>query len=191
MMAVLASAGSGRSPASRRTPSWIATSTFSGSTPGRATKIRTASSVSSTSVGGSQLMPRWETCGGVNTSRCRRSARASICRASDHIQFRGSSLAMAAYIGRVTGMRIPRSSIAGQRLIDQVAQQVAVAQPRRGRLHHEHDEEALARIVPEIGAVGAAPVVVAGRTGQRVAPLLVAHREAQAEALAHARAGLE
>src|SRR5260370_2266451 len=175
MMAVLASAGRRRWPASRRTPSWIATSTFSGSTPGRATKIRTASSVSRTSVGGSQLMPRCETFGGLKSSRCKRSARASIWRASDHIQFLESLLVMAAYIGRGAGMRIPRSSIAGQRLIDQVAHQIAITQPRRGRLHHEHDEEALARVVPEIGAVGAAPIVVVGRAGQRGAARLVPH----------------
>ena len=50
--------------------------------------------VSSTSVGGSQLTPRRDDCGGLKTSRCSRSARASICKASDHIQLRGSSLAI-------------------------------------------------------------------------------------------------
>ena len=45
--------------------------------------------------------------------------------------------------------------------------------------------------MPEICAVGAASVVVARRAGQRIAALVGAHGEAQAEALAHAAAGLE
>ena len=94
MVAVRSSCGSTRSPAIDSPLLWITISTLSGSTPGSATRTRTASWVSSTSVGGSQLMPRRDDCGGLKTSRCSRSARASICSASDHIQLRGSSLAI-------------------------------------------------------------------------------------------------
>src|ERR1700753_2741777 len=73
------------------TPSAMTASTSSGSTPGSATKIRSSSSVSSTSVGGSQF----DTCGSagafrLKNCRCMRSARASCSMASDSIQLTGS-----------------------------------------------------------------------------------------------------
>src|SRR5438270_13890748 len=49
-----------------------------------------------------------------------------------------------------------------KRLVDQVAHQIAVRQAGRRRLHHEHDVHPLPRIVPEIGAPGAAPIIVVG-----------------------------
>src|SRR5580658_2615751 len=74
-----------------RVPFSITASTSSGSTPGSATNISTSRSVSSTSIGGSQLASREPALDcRLKNCRCSRSARASESIASDNIQLTGS-----------------------------------------------------------------------------------------------------
>src|SRR5512145_1113286 len=56
------------------------------------------------------------------------------------------------------------------RRVDHVLEQPAIRHAVLGRLHHEHHEEVLARIHPEIRATGAAPAVLAHRAGERRHP---------------------
>src|SRR4029450_12152535 len=61
----------------------------------------------------------------------------------------------------------PLLSIPAQRLIDEVAQQRAIARAncRIRHLHHPDDVNAIAGIVPEIGAGGTGPDGVVGGAG--------------------------
>src|SRR5262249_39316534 len=75
-----------------------------------------------------------------------------------------------------------------ERLVDKVARHLAIAQanrPRRGR--HEDDGELLLWIHPEICAVDARPVVIAGGAGHGGDAILAAHRDAKPEAVARSR----
>src|SRR4051812_35715853 len=91
MRALRSSAGSTRWPLTTSVPSSMTACTCSGSTPGRATRMRNSLSVSSTSIGGSQLASRSPPadCSLKKWWR-RRSARARESIASDSIQFTGS-----------------------------------------------------------------------------------------------------
>lgn len=55
------------------------------------------------------------------------------------------------------------------RLINQRAHEIAIAQPLDRRLHHQHSDQLLFRINPEVCAAHAVPGIIANRARQRVA----------------------
>src|SRR5450759_3215230 len=70
-----------------------------------------------------------------------------------------------------------------QRLIHELPHQRTIMPAQVGRAQHQHADELLLWIDPEIGAVHARPVEVADRPRPRVAPRLLAHAETEAETL--------
>src|SRR6516162_3215397 len=78
-----------------------------------------------------------------------------------------------------------KSAMAGaarseERLVDEIARQLAVAQTdSAGSGGHEHGDELLLRIHPEVGAIGARPVEVAGAARHGGDTVLASHGEAQ------------
>src|SRR5262245_56421920 len=68
--------------------------------------------------------------------------------------------------------------------VDHVAQHRAIRHALLRRLHHEDDEQVVARIDPEVGAAGAAPVVVAWRARVRRLAAGQPRRESETEAIA-------
>src|SRR5271170_2091980 len=96
MAAVCISGGNSRHPEIVISSPSIEISTLLGFTPGSATSMRTARSVSRTSIGGSQAGRGKTEPVGRKISRCNCSARASISNASDHIHLRGKFESMIA-----------------------------------------------------------------------------------------------
>jgi hypothetical protein len=72
-------------------------------------------------------------------------------------------------------------------LVDEFSREITVVYPLVvRRLQHQDGNKLFLPIDPEVGAASSAPVKIAHRAGQRAAPLICSHREAETEAGAEA-----